>query len=141
MVLVSAKDKRAIYVYLLQEGVFCFKKDYTNKNENLDIPNINCFLVLRSLKSRKFVTEIFSWQWHYYFLTEEGIKYLRTYLGLPDTIIPKTMTVQGQENNEEKEEERGEDRRGRGTGRGRGRGRGRGGRQNDSEQQENKVEA
>ena len=131
MVLVSAKDKRAIYVYLLQEGVFCFKKDYTNKNENLDIPNINCFLVLRSLKSRKFVTEIFSWQWHYYFLTEEGIKYLRTYLGLPDTIIPKTMTVQGQENNEEKEEERGEDRRGRG----------RGGRQNDSEQQENKVEA
>ena len=141
MVLVSAKDKRAIYVYLLQEGVFCFKKDYTNKNENLDIPNINCFLVLRSLKSRKFVTEIFSWQCHYYFLTEEGIKYLRTYLGLPDTIIPKTMTVQGQENNEEKEEERGEDRRGRGTGRGRGRGRGRGGRQNDSEQQENKVEA
>ena len=141
MVLVSAKDKRAIYVYLLQEGVFCFKKDYTNKNENLDIPNINCFLVLRSLKSRKFVTEIFSWQWHYYFLTEEGIKYLRTYLGLPDTIIPKTMTVQGQENNEEKEEERGEDRRGRGTGWGRGRGRGRGGRQNDSEQQENKVEA
>lgn len=141
MVLVSAKDKRAIYVYLLQEGVFCFKKDYTNKNENLDIPNINCFLVLRSLKSRKFVTEIFSWQWHYYFLTEEGIKYLRTYLGLPDTIIPKTMRVQGQENNEEKEEERGEDRRGRGTGRGRGRGRGRGGRQNDSEQQENKVEA
>ena len=74
MVLVSSKDKRKIYVYLLQEGVFCFKKDYTNKNENIDIPNINCFLVLRSLKSRKFVTEIFSWQWHYYFLTEEGVK-------------------------------------------------------------------
>ena len=103
MVLVSTKDKRAIYVYLLQEGVFCFKKDYSNKNENSDIPNINCFLVMRSLLSRKFVTEIFSWQWHYYFLTTDGAKYLRTYLGLPDTIIPKTMRVQGQENNEEKE--------------------------------------
>ena len=26
MVLVSSADKRKIYTYLLQEGVFCFKK-------------------------------------------------------------------------------------------------------------------
>ena len=48
MVLVSTKDKIKIYTYLLKEGVFCFKKDYANKNENLDIPNLNCFLVIRS---------------------------------------------------------------------------------------------
>ena len=138
MVLVSTKDKRAIYVYLLQEGVFCFKKDYSNKNENLDIPNINCFLVMRSLLSRKFVTEIFSWQWHYYFLTTDGAKYLRTYLGLPDTVIPNTLKFQNaeQENNEEEEQE---EKRGHGTGRGRGRSRGRGRKQEG--ENETKVEA
>ena len=56
----------------------------------MKMPSLHCFLVMRSLKSRKFVTEIFSWQWHYYFLTPEGIKYLREYLGLPSNVIPNT---------------------------------------------------
>ena len=127
MVLVSTKDKIKIYTYLLKEGVFCFKKDYSSKNENLDIPNLNCFLVVRSLASRQFVTEIFSWQWHYYFLTEKGVDYLRKYLGLPDQVIPKTHKFDEQQKEEEPEEneERGEKREGRGKGKGRGRGRGR----------------
>ena len=127
MVLVSKKDKIKIYLHLLNEGVFCFKKDYSSKNENLDIPNLNCFLVVRSLASRKFVTEIFSWQWHYYFLTESGVDYLRKYLGLPDLVIPKTHKfdeVQKEEEGEENED-REEKREGRGKGRGKGRGRGR----------------
>ncbi len=90
MVKVSTKDRRKLYEYLLQEGVFTCKKDTTGKNEILDILNLECFLVMRSLHSRKFVTEIFNWQWHYYFLKPEGIKYLREYLGLPDTLIPNT---------------------------------------------------
>lgn len=110
MVLVSKKDKIAIYTYLLQEGVFCCKKDYTAKNSILDIPNINCFLVLRSLKSRKFCTEIFSWQWHYYFLTTEGVTYLREYLGLPKTIIPNTHKFENVHQENEEREEEGEDR-------------------------------
>ena len=77
MVLVPTKEKVKIYTYFLQEGVFACKKDNTSKNETLDIPNLHCFLVMRSLISRKFATEIFKWQWHYYFLTPEGIKYLR----------------------------------------------------------------
>ena len=123
MVLVSAKDKRAIYLYLLQEGVFCSKKDYSRNNEILNIPNINCFLVMRSLVARKYCTEIFSWQWHYYFLTETGVKFLREYLGLPEAIIPKTHKFDAAPQNEEEEEK--EEKRGRGEGRGRGRGRGR----------------
>ena len=140
MVLVSRKDKIKIYTYLLKEGVFCFKKDYANKNENLDIPNLNCFLVIRSLASRKFVTEIFSWQWHYYCLTEKGVEYLRKYLGLPDSIIPNTHKFEEQpkeeenEENEEKEEKR--ERRG-----GRGRGRGRGGKRGGRTQQEGETPA
>ena len=87
---------------------------------------------MRSLISRKFATEIFRWQWHYYFLTQDGIKYLREYLGLPSTVIPNTYNVNQENNDEEQKEEGGEEggeKRGRGERRGRGRGRGgRGGR-------------
>jgi small subunit ribosomal protein S10e len=90
---------------------------------------------MRSLKSRKFVTEVFVWQWHYYFLKNEGVKFLRDYLGLPQTVIPNThkvdrSTKREDEEEGEKEETEGRDNererggRGRGT-RGRGRGRGR----------------
>ena len=129
MVLVPTKEKVKIYTYFLQEGVFACKKDNTSKNETLDIPNLHCFLVMRSLISRKFATEIFSWQWHYYFLTPEGIKYLREYLGLPGSVIPNTYKVNTENNDEEqnKEGEEGGDRR-EGGRRGERRGRGRGGR-------------
>ena len=127
MVLVPLKDKVKIYTYFLQEGVFACKKDNTSKNETLEIPNLHCFLVMRSLISRKFATEIFRWQWHYYFLTPEGIKYLREYLGLPATVIPNTYKV-STENNEEEQKEEGEEGERRGGERRRGRGRPRGGR-------------
>ena len=143
MVLVPTKEKVKLYTYFLQEGVFACKKDNVGKNETLEIPNLHCFLVMRSLVSRKFATEIFSWQWHYYFLKEEGVKYLREYLGLPQTVVPLTYKVKD-ENNEEEQKEDGEDnrdRRGRGRGRGRGerRGRGRGGRRGRGEEQEEQA--
>ena len=128
MVLVPTKEKVKIYTYFLQEGVFACKKDNTSKNETLDIPNLHCFLVMRSLISRKFATEIFKWQWHYYFLLPEGIKYLREYLGLPGSVIPNTYKVE--ENNEEEQKEEGEEgeRRGGERRERKGRGRPRGGR-------------
>ena len=97
----------------------------------MKMPSLHCFLVMRSLKSRKFVTEIFSWQWHYYFLTPEGIKYLREYLGLPSNVIPNTHKADRNVQKNEEGEAEGDDgekrgRGGRGRGRG-GRGRGRGG--------------
>jgi small subunit ribosomal protein S10e len=120
MVKVSTKDRRKLYEYLLQEGVFTCKKDTTGKNEILDILNLECFLVMRSLHSRKFVTEIFNWQWHYYFLKPEGIKYLREYLGLPDTLIPNThkQEVGKTEEVEEDQKVEGEEERGQRGGRG-----------------------
>ncbi|MCQ2821207.1 MAG: hypothetical protein MJ252_28435 [archaeon] len=144
MVLVPKKDKLKIYLYLLQEGVFCCKKANTMKNEILDIPNIYCFLVMRSLQSRKFVNEIFSWQWHYYFLTKEGVEYLRNYLGMPANVVPKTHNFENAEpNEEEKEEQEGGDddrRRGRRGGRGRG-GRGRGRGRQEGQEAEGEPEA
>jgi small subunit ribosomal protein S10e len=131
MVKVSTKDRRKIYDYLLSEGVFAVRKDNVGSNEILNIKNIECFLVMRSLLSRKYVEEIFNWQWHYYFLKPEGIKYLREYLGYPETLIPNTHKQDVGKIEEEAEqqavdEERGQERpRGRG---GRGNRGGRGGR-------------
>ena len=141
MVLVPLKDKVKLYTYFLKEGVFACKKDNTSKNETLDIPNLHCFLVMRSLISRKFATEIFKWQWHYYFLTKQGVDYLREYLGLPATVIPNTYKVSTENNDEEQKEEGeeggerkgGERRRGRGRPRG-GRGDRRGGRRGGEEE-------
>ena len=132
MVLVPTKEKVKLYTYFLQEGVFACRKDNVSKNETLDIPNLHCFLIMRSLISRKFATEIFKWQWHYYFLTPEGIKYLREYLGLPNQVVPNTYKVNTENNEEEQKEEgeEGEKKRGgeRRTGERRGRGKPRGGR-------------
>ena len=146
MVLVHLKDKVKLYTYFLKEGVFACKKDNTSNNPTLNIPNLHCFLVMRSLVSRKMATEIFSWQWHYYFLTKQGVEYLREYLGLPANIVPNTYKLdeqeeqpkeEGGEENEEKKGERRErgergERRGRGRPRG-GRGGRRGGRRGNEE--------
>ena len=155
MVLVPLKEKVKLYTYFLSEGVFACKKDNVTNHDYLQIPNLHCFLVMRSLVSRGMATEIFSWQWHYYFLTKKGVEYLREYLGLPANIVPKTYKLEEpeeqpkEEGGEENEEKRGEkrergERRGRGRGRG-GRGGRRGGRRGNEEeageqQQESKEE-
>ena len=50
--------------------------------------------LMQSFKSKEFVHENFAWQHHYYFLTNEGIEYLREYLGLPAEIVPATLKKQ-----------------------------------------------
>jgi small subunit ribosomal protein S10e len=105
------------------------------KHEGLDIPNLHCFLVMRSLLSRKFVTEVFSWQWHYYFLKNEGVKFLREYLGLPADVIPNTHRIDKSTKREDEDGAEGEEREERGDRRPRGRGgrgRGRGGRREEA---------
>ena len=37
------------------------------------------------------MTESFSWQWYYWYLTDEGIEYLRDYLHLPADAVPNTL--------------------------------------------------
>ena len=156
MVLVPLKEKVKLYTYFLSEGVFACKKDNVTNHDYLQIPNLHCFLVMRSLVSRGMATEIFSWQWHYYFLTKKGVDYLREYLGLPANIVPNSWKLedteeqQKEEGGEENEDKRGErrergergERRGRGGRRG-GRGGRRGGKRGEEEpaEQETKEEA
>jgi hypothetical protein len=41
------------------------------------------YVIFQSLKSRGYVTEQFAWRHFYWYLTNEGISYLRNYLHLP----------------------------------------------------------
>ena len=96
MVLIPKKTRRQILEHLFKEGVMVVKKDYQacKHNELEDIPNLHVMMVLRSLASRHYLDEIYSWRWHYYTLTNEGIEYLREVLHLPQQVFPQTLTKQ-----------------------------------------------
>merc|ERR1711881_406763 len=92
--LVPKKDRLTVYRYLFKEGVMVAKKDCNKaKHDDADLPVKNIYVIklLTSLKSRGYVTEKFSWQWYYWYLTNEGIEYLRAYLHLPAEIVPATL--------------------------------------------------
>ena len=73
------------------DGVLTAKKDaFLPKHAYLEIPNIQVMKAMQSLKSRGYVTEVFSWQWFYWRLTDAGIDYLKSYLHLDDDVLPNT---------------------------------------------------
>ena len=95
MVLVTREDRRTIFEYLLREGVVVVKKDaYLPKHQQIDATNLHVMMVVKSLKSRGFLNEVYNWGWNYYFLTNAGVKYLIEELGLPadSKIVPATHT-------------------------------------------------
>lgn len=55
------------------------------------IPNLHVIKALQSLKSRGHVKEQFSWRHYYWYLTNNGINYLRDFLHLPPEIVPATL--------------------------------------------------
>merc|ERR1719328_259225 len=71
------------------------KKDtHAPKHPELDVPNLHVIKALQSLKSRGLVTEQFAWSHYYWYLTNEGIQYLRDFLHLPPEIVPSTLKRQ-----------------------------------------------
>merc|ERR1712161_47699 len=78
--------------HLFREGVMVAKKDtHAPKHPELEaIPNLQVIKALTSLKSRGYVKEQFAWRHYYWYLTNEGIGYLRNYLHLPPEIVPTT---------------------------------------------------
>ena len=72
MVQVQKAEKKAVYRYLLQEGVIVIHKDFTTQqHKGTNVPNIHARLLLRSLKDRGLVELVFSWQYFYYFIIED----------------------------------------------------------------------
>eukprot|EP00922_Rhytidocystis_sp_ex-Travisia-forbesii_P037458 GHVS01055828.1.p1 GENE.GHVS01055828.1~~GHVS01055828.1.p1 ORF type:complete len:150 (+),score=27.74 GHVS01055828.1:197-646(+) len=101
--LIPKRNKKAIYEYLFREGVIVVQKDgridkhpevgRAEKEEDcITVPNLHVMMALKSLESRNYVTEKFNWQHHYYFLSNDGIEYLREYLHLPPAVFPATLT-------------------------------------------------
>mmetsp|Transcript_30545 Transcript_30545/g.55789 ORF Transcript_30545/g.55789 Transcript_30545/m.55789 type:complete len:138 (-) Transcript_30545:46-459(-) len=96
MVLIPKKTRKQIMEHIFKEGVIVVKHDPNacrhNDPELADIPNLHVMMVTRSLCSGEYLTEVFNWRWHYYFLTNKGIEYLREQLHLPPHVMPSTLT-------------------------------------------------
>merc|ERR1712216_589809 len=93
-VLVPKANRQAVYKYLFKEGVMVAKKDFNKAKHDdpeLNVPNLHVIKLMQSLKSKGYVTERFSWNWYYYYLTNEGIDYLQKYLNLPADVVPATL--------------------------------------------------
>merc|ERR1712164_198951 len=92
--LVPKQHRHDVYKYLFKEGVMVAKKDFNKKSHDdpeLDVPNLHVIKLMQSLKSRGYVNERFSWNWYYYYLTNEGIDYLQKFLNLPADVVPATL--------------------------------------------------
>lgn len=83
MVLVSRAEKRAIFTYLLKEGVIVVRKDsYLPRHQNItDVPNLKVMMVVKSLVSSGYLAQVFNWQWNYYTVTNKGVTFLAKALG------------------------------------------------------------
>lgn len=61
------------------------------RHAEIPVPNLHVMNVMKSMKSRGYVTEEFSWQHYYFYLTDDGILFLRNYLHMPETVVPATI--------------------------------------------------
>uniref|UniRef100_A0A3P8N8F5 Ribosomal protein S10 n=1 Tax=Astatotilapia calliptera TaxID=8154 RepID=A0A3P8N8F5_ASTCA len=96
--LMPKKNRIAIYELLFKEGVMVAKKDvHLAKHPELadkNVPNLHVMKAMQSLKSCGYVKEQFAWRHFYWYLTNEGIQYLRDFLHLPPEIVPATLRRQ-----------------------------------------------
>ena len=90
--LIPKESRDKVYRCLFQDGVMVAKRDYNlPTHPTVGVRNLYVIKLLQSLKSKGYVTERFSWLYYYWFLTNEGIEYLREYLHLPDDVVPTTL--------------------------------------------------
>ena len=81
-----------IFFLITAEGVCYAKKDYNlAKHPEIDVPNLQAIKLMQSFKSKGYVRETFAWMHYYWYLTNDGIEFLRTYLNLPSEIVPATL--------------------------------------------------
>jgi small subunit ribosomal protein S10e len=85
------KHIQLIHKQLFNDGVLTAEKKLEAKHPDLNIPNLHVIKLMQSMASRGFVRSQFNWQVHYWFLTDEGIAYLREALHLPAEVVPATL--------------------------------------------------
>uniref|UniRef100_S4RDP9 Plectin/eS10 N-terminal domain-containing protein n=1 Tax=Petromyzon marinus TaxID=7757 RepID=S4RDP9_PETMA len=92
--LLPTEQLRAIYELLFRDGVMVARRDHRPQSRHAEVrfaTQLQIFRAMRSLRSRGFVRETAAWQHHYWYLTDEGIGFLRGYLRLPTEIVPASM--------------------------------------------------
>ncbi|XP_030605321.1 plectin-like isoform X4 [Archocentrus centrarchus] len=92
--LMPLHDLRAIYEVLFRDGVMVAKKDKRPQIKHPEVQSVSNLQVIRamgSLKSRGYVKETFAWRHFYWYVTNDGIVYLRDYLHLPTEIVPASL--------------------------------------------------
>uniref|UniRef100_H3AS61 Plectin/eS10 N-terminal domain-containing protein n=1 Tax=Latimeria chalumnae TaxID=7897 RepID=H3AS61_LATCH len=92
--LMPLEQLRAIYEVLFRDGVLVAKKDERPQSLHPEIQGVTNLRVMRamaSLKSRGFVRETFAWRHYYWYLSNEGVAFLREYLHLPPEIVPASL--------------------------------------------------
>ncbi|KAK8690679.1 hypothetical protein V6N13_074210 [Hibiscus sabdariffa] len=95
MVVFLEKNGLEISKYLFQEGVCYAKKDYNlAKHPEIDGPNLQVIKLMQSLKPKEYVRETFASLHYYWYLTNDGVEFLRTFLNLPSKIVPATLKKQ-----------------------------------------------
>eukprot|EP00124_Ichthyophonus_hoferi_P005438 Ihof_evm1s789 gene=Ihof_evmTU1s789 len=93
--LIPQKTRRTIFENLFTEGLIVAKKDFNApKHQYIDAKNLYVIKACQALKSQGYVTERFAWRYYYWYLNDEGINYLRTYLSLTEEIVPNTLKKQ-----------------------------------------------
>ena len=90
--IIPKKNRLTILSTLFKDGVLVAVKNVKGiqHQELEEIPNLQVIKLMQSLVSRGYVHEQFAWRHYYWFLTDEGIEYLREYLHLPAEIVPAT---------------------------------------------------
>mmetsp|Transcript_6646 Transcript_6646/g.8409 ORF Transcript_6646/g.8409 Transcript_6646/m.8409 type:complete len:140 (+) Transcript_6646:95-514(+) len=85
-------NRIAVFKYLFSEGVLVVKKDTISATHpQIEGPtNLEVLMLVKSLESKGYVRVTFNWMYNYVYLTAEGIAYLRTYLALPEEVVPAT---------------------------------------------------
>ena len=84
---ISKKEKIEVYTNLFKNGTTVIKKEKHKEENNKTLISKT---LLKRLCSKGLVKETFSWQFYYYTLNDEGVKYLQKYLNIPEKVVPLT---------------------------------------------------
>jgi len=87
----SKSDIKAICKALFNDGVLTCKNDVTGRHPTINVPNLHVIQLMRSFESRGYIRRKYAWRHYYFYLTNEGIDFLREELHLPAEIIPATL--------------------------------------------------
>uniref|UniRef100_A0A8C4R5J7 Plectin/eS10 N-terminal domain-containing protein n=1 Tax=Eptatretus burgeri TaxID=7764 RepID=A0A8C4R5J7_EPTBU len=93
-ILIPLHQLRQIYELIFRDGTLVAIKNRKPNSFHPELPgitNLQVTCTMRSLKSRGLVRETYCWRHHYWYLTNEGIAYVRDYLHLPPEIVPATL--------------------------------------------------